>query len=157
VDRLNRLKKGLGSWGRGWPGYLLGGHVRTSTVVLIAAFIGVWWVYLSYQHASESGSGHTPATQVVPPGFIPDPNYTWVPRARLDQPPPPAATVTETMAPETVTETMAPRPSGPVPPPAPFPPPAPGQPPEQGRPPGPPAPSTPPPSPPAPSPPAPPG
>ena len=30
---------------RKWPGYLLGGHVRTSTVVLLVAFCLVWWLY----------------------------------------------------------------------------------------------------------------
>ena len=28
---------------RGWPDYLFGGHVRTSTMVLILAFLAVWW------------------------------------------------------------------------------------------------------------------
>jgi hypothetical protein len=115
---------------RGWPGYLLGGHVRTSTVILITALIAVWWVYLAYQHTGESGPNEAP-TQVVPPGFVPDPNYTWVPRARLEQPP---ATVTETMAPQTVTVTPppAPEPAPGAPEPAPG---APGQTPESETPP----------------------
>jgi hypothetical protein len=88
---------------RGWPGYLFGGHVRTSTVVLILAFLAVWWVYDTYH------TYHTPAptTQVVPPGFVPDPNYTWVPRSRVQQPP---ATITVTPTPTTapVTTTSPP-------------------------------------------------
>lgn len=73
-------------------------HVRTSTVVLMLAFVAVWWVYDTYQPAKPPA-----APQVVPPGFVPDPNYTWVPRTRLEQPPvtitatvtPPPATITE--------------------------------------------------------------
>jgi hypothetical protein len=99
---------------RGWPGYLLGGHVRTSTVALILAFLAVWWVYDTY-HPSPEGSRQVPATEVVPPGFVPDPNYTWVPRSRLQRPP---STVTVTMTPTTTT---SPPPSTTSPPP--FPPP----------------------------------
>lgn len=29
---------------RHWPGYLFG-RIRTSTLVLIAAFLAVWWIY----------------------------------------------------------------------------------------------------------------
>lgn len=120
---------------RRWPGYLFGGRVRTSTVVLIVAFVLVAWVYQTYRPVPEPPA----APQVVPPGFIPDPDYTWVPRTRLQQP---RATVTETRPPSTVTETVTPVPpetSEPAPwpfcpplcPPAPPPPaePAPGLPP----------------------------
>jgi hypothetical protein len=72
---------------RGWPDYLFGGHVRTSTLVLIVVFLGLWWLYSAYR-PDEPGHGGPPATQVVPPGFVPDPNYTWVPRSKLQQPPP---------------------------------------------------------------------
>lgn len=82
---LNALKMVDGDAERGWPGYLFGGHVRTSTVALILAFSAVWWVYDTY-HPSPKTSPQVPATQVVPPGFVPDPNYTWVPRSRLQQP-----------------------------------------------------------------------
>lgn len=83
---------------RRWPGYLLNGRIRTSTVVLIIAFCAVWWVYDTYR------SEPTPpvAPQVVPPGFVPDPAYTWVPRTRV-QPPP-----TTTTEPPTTTETTEP-------------------------------------------------
>jgi hypothetical protein len=80
---------------RGWPDYLFGGHVRTSTLVLIVVFLGLWWLYSAYR-PDEPGHGGPPATQVVPPGFVPDPNYTWVPRSKLQQPPPSTVTVTST-------------------------------------------------------------
>lgn len=92
------------------PGHLFGGRVRTSTAVLIAAFFLVWWAYDTYRPAPEP----PPAPQVVPPGFVPDPNYTWVPRTKLQQPPT-TITRTVTVAP-TPTETITP-PSEPEPPP----------------------------------------
>lgn len=87
---------------RGWPGFLFGGRVRTSTVVLLAAFCAVWWTYETYKPEPEAPS---PAPQVVPPGFVPDPNYTWVPRTRLQQPP---STVTVTKTPPPSTTTLPP-------------------------------------------------
>jgi hypothetical protein len=69
---------------RKWPGYLLGGHVRTSTVVLLVAFCLVWWLYQEYKPAPQPVQ--TPATDVVPPGFVPDPAYTWVPRTNVEEP-----------------------------------------------------------------------
>ena len=45
---------------------------------------------------------------MVPPGFVPDPNYTWVPRTRVDQPP---ATVTVTPTPTTTPTTTTPGPA----------------------------------------------
>ena len=89
---------------RGWPDYLFGGHVRTSTLVLIVAFLAVWWVYSAYR-PREPADGGPPATQVVPPGFVPDPNYTWVPRSRVQEPPPSTVTPTPT------TTTPSPSPS----------------------------------------------
>lgn len=64
--------------------HLFGGRMRTSTFVLIIAFLAVWWVYDTYRPAPPP---KPPAPQVVPPGFVPDPNYTWVPRSRVQQPP----------------------------------------------------------------------
>ncbi|OJZ75275.1 hypothetical protein BRW65_05565 [Mycobacterium paraffinicum] len=78
-----------------WPKYMFGGRVRTSTLVLIIAFFVVWWVYDTYR---PEPAPKPPAQQVVPPGFVPDPNYTWVPRSRVQQPPP---TVTYTPTPTT--------------------------------------------------------
>ncbi len=98
------------------PAHLFGGRVRTSTAALIIAFVAVWWVYETYRPEPTP----PPAPQVVPPGFIPDPAYTWVPRTKLQQPP---VTVTETVTPTpTTTEAPAPTesPAG-APPPAPVP------------------------------------
>ncbi|OBI01675.1 hypothetical protein [Mycobacterium scrofulaceum] len=88
-----------------WPKYMFGGRVRTSTLVLIVAFFVVWWVYDTYR---PEPAPKPPAQQVVPPGFVPDPNYTWVPRSRVQQPP---ATVTYTPTP-----TSTPPPPPPPPP-----------------------------------------
>jgi hypothetical protein len=78
-----------------WPNYVFRGRMRTSTFVLIIAFFAVWWVYDTYR---LEPAPKPPAQQVVPPGFVPDPNYTWVPRSRVQQPP---ATVTYTPTPTT--------------------------------------------------------
>lgn len=91
---------------RHWPGYLLGGRIRTSTLVLIVAFIAVWWTYDTYRPPPKPSE---PPAQVVPPGFVPDPNYTWVPRTRV-QPPPTyyTPTVTPTLTPTTTEPTTTP-------------------------------------------------
>ena len=89
---------------RGWPAYLFGGRVRTSTAALILAFIVVWFVYETYQPPAKPPPA--PATQVVPPGFVPDPNYTWVPRTSVRQW---STTTTEpTTTTTTTTETTSP-------------------------------------------------
>jgi len=88
-----------------WPNYVFRGRMRTSTFVLIIAFFVVWWVYDTYRPEPVP---KPPAQQVVPPGFVPDPNYTWVPRSRIQQPP---ATVTFTPTP---TSTPPPPPPPPV-------------------------------------------
>lgn len=141
----NRLKRAAGDAERGWPTYLFGGHVRTSTVVLVIAFLAVWWVYDDHQQSTKSNkTTQVPATQVVPPGFVPDPNYTWVPRTRVQEPP---TTVTVTQTPTTTppppppTTTTPPPPFG-LPPivlPPPFGPPATTTPPPPGQAPAPPA------------------
>jgi len=130
---------------RGWPRYMLGGHVRTSTVVLIVAFMGLWWVYDGYQHSGQSSPTPTPTPQVVPPGFIPDPDYTWVPRSRLQEPPPTrtwtptttsttmtTTTTTTTMTTNMTTTTSTPPPFPPIVLPPPFGPPPPAPPPPGG-------------------------
>lgn len=84
---------------RGWPDHLFGGRVRTSTAALILAFIAVWFVYEAYQPSAKPAPA--PATQVVPPGFVPDPNYTWVPRTSVREQPlttEPTTTTTTTTA-----------------------------------------------------------
>lgn len=83
---LNVLDNHPNQANRHWPAYILRGRVRTSSVVLIVAFLTVWWAYDTYRPAPRPAE--QPATQVVPPGFVPDPNYTWVPRTRVQQPVP---------------------------------------------------------------------
>lgn len=93
---------------RRWPRHMFGGRIRISTVALIVAFLAVWWVYGMY-HADPAAK--PPAPQVVPPGFVPDPNYTWVPRDRLQPPPTDMSTptpTTELPAPTTTTTTTPP-------------------------------------------------
>ena len=96
----SRLRRAARDAERGWPGYMFGGRVRTSTLVLVIAFLALWWVYDDHQQSTKSNTKTTqvPATQIVPPGFVPDPNYTWVPRTRVQEPLP---TVTETPTPTT--------------------------------------------------------
>jgi hypothetical protein len=92
---------------RRWS-HIFGGRVRTSTFVLIIAFLAVWWVYDTYRPEPPA---KPPAPQVVPPGFVPDPNYTWVPRTRVNQQqqqPTPTPTVPSTSMP---TETTPPGPT----------------------------------------------
>ena len=102
---LNILEKGDDDAAKRRPlSHLFGGRVRTSTVVLIVAFLALWWVYDTYRPAPAS---KPPTQQVVPPGFVPDPNYTWVPRTRVQEPtptpttttPPPRSAVTTTTPP----------------------------------------------------------
>jgi hypothetical protein len=68
---------------RGWPNYLLWGRMRTSTIALIVVFFGTWWLYATYQPPAPATT-EQPA-QVVPPGFVPDPEYTWVPRTNVQE------------------------------------------------------------------------
>jgi hypothetical protein len=113
---------------RGWPNYLLWGRMRTSTFVLIVAFLGTWWLYETYRPPTEVPT--EPATQVVPPGFVPDPEYTWVPRTKVQTPTTttetttPTDTPTETSPTDTPTETAPTAPNatttGPVPTPTPL-------------------------------------
>ncbi|WP_029106642.1 hypothetical protein [Mycobacterium sp. URHD0025] len=77
------------------------GRLRTSTVVLLVAFIALSWVQQEYR--PKQAAPQSPDTQVVPPGFVPDPEYTWVPRTKLQTP----RTTTPTETPET-TETTTP-------------------------------------------------
>jgi cytoskeletal protein RodZ len=93
---------------------MFGGHVRTSTLVLVIAFLAVWWVYDDHQQSTKSTNKTTqvPATQVVPPGYVPDPSYTWVPRTQVQETP---TTVTVTPTP-TTTPTPTPTPTTTAPP-----------------------------------------
>ena len=86
------------------PGYLLGGRIRTSTVVLMIVFAGLLWLYESYQ-APPAEPEQIPAVDVVPPGFVPDPAYTWVPRTDVMQRTP--TTTTSPTSPTSPTESPA--------------------------------------------------
>ena len=91
--------------GRSWPGFLFGGRVRTSTVVLLIAFCATWWLFETYQPAPAPPE-QVPASEVVPPGFIPDPAYTWAPRTAVQTRPSMTTTTptTTTEAEATTTE-----------------------------------------------------
>lgn len=91
---------------RGWPGYLFGGRVRTSTFALVVAFFLTWWVYYTYQPPAPAPSGNE--TQLVPPGFVPDPEYTWVPRTSVRERP-------TTTTPTTTSTTSEVTPNAPAP------------------------------------------
>ena len=95
---------------RGWPEYMINGRIRTSTVVMIVAFIVISWVHNSYQPPPPTPA--TPETaQVVPPGFMPDPDYTWVPRTKVQERPrsttPTTTTTTESSPTELFPETTS--------------------------------------------------
>lgn len=92
--------------GRGWPSYLIGGRVRTSTAGLLVLFIALFWVQQTF---APEQTPTAPAQQVVPPGFVPDPDYTWVPRTQVQEPTTtrrtPRTTTTTTTPPTTTTTT----------------------------------------------------
>src|ERR1700683_2135650 len=107
---LNVLEKQKDESHRHWPEYI-GGRVRPSTLVLVLTFLSLWWVYSEYR-PQEQSHDVPPSTQVVPPGFVPDPNYTWVPRSKGQEPPvPPTST-----PPPTPTTTTTPTPPPLLPP-----------------------------------------
>jgi hypothetical protein len=68
--------------------------MRVSTVVLILAFLALFWVYHNFE--PRPAAPEAPPTAVVPPGFVPDPNYTWVPRTNVRRPEEPVTTTTTT-------------------------------------------------------------
>lgn len=116
---LNILEKRSGDEEKRWPRYVFGGRMRTSTAALIVAFVLVWWLYDTYR-PEQRGQGGTQPTQVVPPGFVPDPNYTWVPRSQVQEPPVITyvpSKPTTTTAQTTTTTTPPPAPPTPAPPP----------------------------------------
>jgi cell division transport system ATP-binding protein len=84
-----------------WFKTKLGGRFRLSTLVLIAAFVALFWLQQSVQ---PEPAPEAPVPAVVPPGFVPDPNYTWVPRTQVRRPKEPVYTTTTT-APTTTTTT----------------------------------------------------
>ena len=84
------------------------GRVRVSTVVLIVAFFALFWVYHNFE--PRPAAPEAPPTAVVPPGFVPDPNYTWVPRTnvRRAKETPTTETTTPTTTSPTETTTTSP-------------------------------------------------
>jgi hypothetical protein len=68
--------------------------MRVSTVVLIVAFVALFWVYHNFE--PRPAAPEVPPTAVVPPGFVPDPNYTWVPRTNVRRPKEDVTTTTTT-------------------------------------------------------------
>jgi cytoskeletal protein RodZ len=87
---------------RGWPRYLPGGRVRTSTAGLLIAFVALSWLNQTYEPPAPAPA--VPETAVVPPGFVPDPEYTWVPRTNVQERP-------RTTTPRTTTTTTEPSPT----------------------------------------------
>lgn len=85
-------------------------RIRTSTPVLIVVFFALWWTYGTYRpHPQpEPTRSNTQPSQVVPPGFVPDPAYTWVPRTRVEQQPIRQTPTTTTTTPPTTTTTTNP-------------------------------------------------
>ncbi len=60
--------------------------------------------------SSRSRPPKRPTPAVVPPGFVPDPNYTWVPRTNVRRPKDADTTTTTTTPTTTTTETTTPSP-----------------------------------------------
>ena len=76
------------------------GQFRVSTVVLIVVFIALFWVQQTF---TPEPAPETSAPAVVPPGFVPDPNYTWVPRTNVRRSEESETTTTPTSPTETTT------------------------------------------------------
>ncbi|MGP4058446.1 hypothetical protein ACTWP6_27100 [Mycobacterium sp. 4D054] len=107
-----RLPASLQSWrrpDRHSRAYLFGRRMRLSTFGLIVAFIALYWVYENFEPPAPSPPA-APANQVVPPGFVPDPNYTWVPRTNV-APREPEFTTRTTTTTTTTTTTPTPTPT----------------------------------------------
>lgn len=101
------IRQKLSGWrreGRGWPHYLPGGRIRTSTAGLIVTFIVLSWVSQVYEPPAQPAA---PESAIVPPGFVPDPNYTWVPRTNVR----PRETEYPTTTTPTTTTTTTPEPT----------------------------------------------
>ncbi len=87
--------------------------MRVSTVVLIVAFLALFWVYHNFEPRPAAPEA---PTAVVPPGFVPDPNYTWVPRTNVRRPKEPETTTTTTSPTETTATTSPGETTSPSPP-----------------------------------------
>ena len=91
---------------KSWFTAKLGNRFRISTLVLVVVFLALFWVQQTFE---PQPAPQAPTPAVVPPGFVPDPNYTWVPRTQVRRPKEPYTTTTTT--PTTTTETTTPSPS----------------------------------------------
>jgi hypothetical protein len=80
------------------------GRMRVSTIVLVVAFVALFWVHEAFQPEPPEA----PAPAVVPPGFVPDPNYTWVPRTNVRRPKEPTTTTTTSPTDSTTTSPTSP-------------------------------------------------
>ncbi|MFC7672577.1 hypothetical protein ACFQWH_05820 [Mycolicibacterium sp. GCM10028919] len=101
---------------RGWPGYIINGRIRTSTAALVVSYFLVLWLYNTYQPEPPAPPA-APETAIVPPGFVPDPEYTWVPRTNVQERPrttTPRTTTTTTPTPTTTTPTTTTSPTTPT-------------------------------------------
>ncbi|WP_197739665.1 hypothetical protein [Mycolicibacterium sp. P1-18] len=87
--------------GREWPSYLPGGRVRTSTAALVVAFCFTWWLHSTYAPPPTPPASQAP--QIVPPGYVPDPEYTWVPRTNVETQPRTTYSTTRTRTTQTST------------------------------------------------------
>jgi hypothetical protein len=94
-----------------WLKAKLLGRMRVSTLVLIVAFVALFWVNQTFQPEPPPPA---PTPAVVPPGFVPDPNYTWVPRTHVRRPKEPAYTTTTTTTTTTPTTTSPTETTGPT-------------------------------------------
>jgi hypothetical protein len=94
------------------------GRMRVSTIVLIVAFLALFWVYHNFE--PRPAPAEAPTTAVVPPGFVPDPKYTWVPRTNVRRPKEPETTTTTptTTTPTETTTTVPPETTSPTSPPS---------------------------------------
>ena len=100
------------NWVRKWrrpdhrgPKDLPGGRFRTSTVAMVIAFVALSWLQQTYQPPTPDA---TPETAVVPPGFVPDPQYTWVPRTNVRTREPESDYTTTTTTTTSPTESTSP-------------------------------------------------
>lgn len=88
-----------------WPKYLPGGHLRTTTVAMVILFGAASWLHQAYQPPAPAP---TPETAIVPPGFVPDPQYTWVPRTNVQTGESESTTTSSSTTTTSPTETTSP-------------------------------------------------
>ena len=109
------MRKMIPREGRHWPGYILGGRLRTSTAALLIAFCAILWLYETYEAPRMPTLTQVPASEVVPPGFVPDPNYTWAPRTDVQSHNTETSTTTSATPEPSASPTSAAPSSSPVP------------------------------------------